>query len=158
MSQLSRRLTFVNESILIRDKDMKRCAFIASIALNLSLALALVWAFANRDRLSGQPIPVALASPATSATRVASNARPSAQARFVWSELESTNYLEYVERLKGVQCPWPTICDLIIGEINRLYAPKIAALQRSTSPPYWKSRSFMDPRHDPEVQGRLRAL
>jgi len=136
---------------------MKKNVLFASLLLNVILLVAFILSLRKSEQQPMQSTPLALTSH-TSVTTLASSARSSVQAKFAWTELESTNYLEYVERLKGVQCPWPTICDLIIGEINRLYAPKLAALQRSMSPPYWKSRSFIDPRHDPEVQGRLRAL
>ncbi|MHB8520774.1 MAG: RNA polymerase sigma factor [Limisphaerales bacterium] len=60
--------------------------------------------------------------------------------RFAWRQLESTNYFEYINNLKKVDCPWVTICDLIIAEVDRLYAGKIAALQRSAKvKPYWSS-------------------
>ena len=136
---------------------MKKNALFGSIALSIALSVFAMWIVARSGRQSTEPGALGLqAQPPVNA--IDSAALVPSQNRFVWSELESTNYLEYVTNLKKVQCPWPTICDLIIGEVNRLYAPRIAAVQRSASPPYWKSRSFMDVRHDPAIQGRLRAL
>ena len=48
---------------------------------------------------------------------------------FQWSELESKDYREYVERLRAVGCPEQTIRDLIIADLDKLYAARIRSLQ-----------------------------
>jgi hypothetical protein len=47
-----------------------------------------------------------------------------------WAELESTNFSSYITKLRAFGCPEVTIRDLIISEINRLYAPKFAELSK----------------------------
>jgi hypothetical protein len=45
---------------------------------------------------------------------------------FHWSEVESADYKEYIAKLRAVQCPEETIRDIIVADINKLYAPREA--------------------------------
>lgn len=54
-----------------------------------------------------------------------------ATAHFHWSEVESADYKDYIARLRGIRCPEETIRDIIIADINKLYAPREAALKVS---------------------------
>lgn len=47
---------------------------------------------------------------------------------FAWAQLESTNYNTYVTNLRRIGCPELTIRDIIIAEVNRMYAPRIKEL------------------------------
>ncbi len=48
---------------------------------------------------------------------------------FHWSQLESADYRQYVANLKAIGCPWETLKDMIIADINTLYSPKLAKLR-----------------------------
>lgn len=50
---------------------------------------------------------------------------------FDWGSVESQDYLEYIENLRAIGCPEETIRDIIIADINKLYASKMAALYPS---------------------------
>src|SRR5437868_1476460 len=43
---------------------------------------------------------------------------------FAWQELESPDYLTYVGNLRSIGCPEPTIHDIIVADVNLLYAWK----------------------------------
>lgn len=65
------------------------------------------------------------------AIREKTEPKPVAQTNFVyvtnafhWSQLESADYREYIERLRSVGCPEATIKDIIITDIMRLYAAR----------------------------------
>src|SRR5687767_8219127 len=45
---------------------------------------------------------------------------------FHWSEVESADYKEYIAKLRAVLCPEDTIRDIIVADINKLYAPREA--------------------------------
>ena len=45
-----------------------------------------------------------------------------------WASVESEDYRKYIENLRAIGCPEETIRDIIIADINKLYASKIAAL------------------------------
>src|SRR5688572_1872597 len=49
--------------------------------------------------------------------------------RFTWRLLESADFKRYIENLRSVGCPEQTIQDIIIAEVNKLYAGKEAALR-----------------------------
>jgi hypothetical protein len=48
---------------------------------------------------------------------------------FHWSEVESADYKEYIGKLRDIQCPEETIRDIIVADINKLYAPREAGLR-----------------------------
>ncbi len=48
-----------------------------------------------------------------------------------WTSLESEDYREYITRLRAIGCPEETVRDIIISDINKLYASKIAGLYPS---------------------------
>lgn len=59
---------------------------------------------------------------------------------FHWGELESQDYRAYIQNLRQVGCPEQTIRDIIIADLDMLWAPRI----RSLLPPaqamnYWES-------------------
>jgi hypothetical protein len=59
-------------------------------------------------------------------------------ARFHWSMVESADYVEYIANLKAINCPWETIKDIIIADVNGLYARRLAALRmRQADTKYW---------------------
>ena len=45
-----------------------------------------------------------------------------------WASVESADYLEYIANLRSVGCPEETVRDIIIADVNKLYASKLAAL------------------------------
>lgn len=45
---------------------------------------------------------------------------------FSWQELESADYPAYIANLRSIGCPEPTIRDIIVADVNQLYAVKRA--------------------------------
>jgi len=83
---------------------------------------------------------------------VASVVRPEAGARlsrviettvtnqFNWTSVESDDYKAYIANLRAIGCPEETIRDIIIADVNKLYAGRIAALYPSAIDfAYWKT-------------------
>jgi RNA polymerase sigma factor (sigma-70 family) len=59
-----------------------------------------------------------------------------------WQALESTDYARYIANLRAVGCPEQTIRDLIITDLDRVYAQRIAKIAPPTGTPtngkdYW---------------------
>jgi hypothetical protein len=50
---------------------------------------------------------------------------------FRWAQLESEDYRTYITRLRSIGCPEQTIRDLIIADVDKLFAPRVqsASLQ-----------------------------
>src|SRR6516165_11399960 len=45
---------------------------------------------------------------------------------FMWSELESPDYVTYIANLRDIGCPEQTIRDIIIADVNGLFAKRRA--------------------------------
>jgi hypothetical protein len=58
------------------------------------------------------------------AATVSSQALASKTNAFNWSQLESTDYRQYIANLRGVGCPENTIKDIILTDVMRLYAQR----------------------------------
>lgn len=50
---------------------------------------------------------------------------------FKWDRIESTNYQQFVENLRTVGCPEPTIRAVVRAELERYYAPRFAKIAQS---------------------------
>src|SRR5262245_49797568 len=55
---------------------------------------------------------------------------------FTWREIESDDYPTYVANLRDISCPEQTIRDIIIADVNGLYARR-KALEVVTSDQQW---------------------
>jgi hypothetical protein len=70
-------------------------------------------------------------SPATAETIVITN-------RVEWQQLESEDYRTYIARLREIGCPEQTIRDIIIADLDKLFAPRTQALKgRRAEVNYW---------------------
>jgi RNA polymerase sigma factor (sigma-70 family) len=59
-------------------------------------------------------------------------------APFRWSTVETPDYRKYIAALKAINCPWETIKDIIIADVNALYARKLAVLRtKQSQSSYW---------------------
>lgn len=59
--------------------------------------------------------------------------------RLDWAVLESSDYEEYIKNLRGVGCPEETIRDIIIADVNKLFAARWRESQpASQSWQYWR--------------------
>ena len=115
---------------------------VGSVALNAILAAVLLLPKQQHETAAadaaGQPEAGVTATPA--ATKVVTVSAPSKS--FHWSQLESSDFQQYMANLRAVGCPEETIRDLLIAEVNKLYAPKFAALMAQTQQyEYWKPTS-----------------
>ncbi len=75
---------------------------------------------------------------------------------FHWSELESTNFMVYVENLRKIGCPELTIRDLVTAEIDQHYSGLMADAEKALDLSWWQNTpGFLN---YSEVSSRLRAL
>ena len=100
--------------------------------LNAALLACSVWL------MTQSPDPV---SPARLPTQVAAPA-PLAQApqtHFNWSQVESADYRTYVANLRRIGCPQETICDIVIADVNKLFAGRAAQVRQRLRRAYWQA-------------------
>jgi hypothetical protein len=77
---------------------------------------------------------------------------------FHWSQLESTNYREYIAHLRAVECPESTIRDIIITDVMRLYAQRRGQYYQNGRPfKYWESNEKRKLKQ-PQLEERERRL
>lgn len=53
---------------------------------------------------------------------------------FDWSLVETNDFKRYILNLRRIQCPESTIRDIVIADINKMYAPREAPLKQSRLP------------------------
>lgn len=121
---------------------MKRSRlFIFSLGLNLLLTVAVAWAAHRRHSAAAvtadttgvalQPAAVVTEPPAGREEELVQTNEVTAS--FAWATIESADYKVYMENLRGIGCPEERIRDIIIADVNALFAERardyIAPLQ-----------------------------
>ena len=77
---------------------------------------------------------------------------------FTWSQVESDNYQTFIANLRDIDCPEQTIRDLIIADVNALFAKRIATDPDIVSPEQQWWRSEPDPDVLAAAQQRIQML
>ena len=107
------------------------------VSLGVNVGLAALWLFSRRG-------PAASPSGGSDSTGkdAANQRRTSVVVRrqfFTWREVESADYPEYVANLRDIGCPEQTIRDIIIADVNALYARKRATELVTADQQWWRS-------------------
>src|SRR5688572_10009498 len=137
-----------------------RTIIVASLGLNAVLLGAL--AFVSVQQPAPSKSPAESAPPPEPVQIVPKRERPAQKstaianlASFQWSQLESSDYHQYMANLRGIGCPDETIRDLIIAEVDKMFAPRFAALAgESQTFQHWRRRS----KASENLVAQLRAL
>lgn len=118
-----------------------RVFFFTSLAVNLALAAA--WLTSHHRLILTREASVEFGR---SATTVKTNVIIRRQF-FSWSEVESPDYPTYIANLRAIGCPEQTIRDIIIADVDALFAKRIATDPDIVSPEqqWWRSEP------DPEI-------
>lgn len=73
-------------------------------------------------------------------TRSATNSGTAGGKPFHWAMVESADYQTYVANLRAIGCPEQTVRDIILADVNQLFAPRYAALSRTAPELAWWGR------------------
>lgn len=131
-----------------------RRTFFISAFLNVAFAAA--WYFSiGRPWLSTYSISVPLAE-SSSATNPAKTNVVVRRQFFSWRELESSDYATYITNLRDIGCPEQTIRDIIVADVNQLYAQKRATELMTDEQQWWRSQP--DTKLAQAAAEKLRAL
>jgi len=122
-----------------------RTIIVASLGLNAVLVTALAY-YAVHGSKPPQPLepPPGAAGPAPAPVRSRAPAIVSINSGddFHWQDVESTDFKQYMANLRAIGCPEETIRDLIIAEVNKMFAPRFATLAAETQRfEHWGRRS-----------------
>ena len=110
-----------------------RLIIAGSVLLNAVLAVAY---FSNRGPVAPRAdVPVVVHTNEVRTAMQARALRPMTVEMstndFHWGTIESQDYREYIANLREIGCPEETIRDIIIADINKLFAGRVAALYPS---------------------------
>ncbi len=113
-----------------------------SFGLNLLLAGAVVWAAKARPK-SAAPSP----RPRHNLIQVvgrrhAAGEAPSTVAEipsaFCWHQIESADYRVYVQNLRAIGCPEATVRDILVADVNELFAGRVRDLVNTVQDRFWE--------------------
>lgn len=114
-----------------------RWRVIALVSLGVNIVLAAAWWSATRQRTASlATAAAALANTSTVPTKTNVVVR---RQYFSWQEVESADFPTYVANLRQIGCPEQTIRDIIIAEVNALYARKRAVELVTPEQQWWRS-------------------
>lgn len=78
---------------------------------------------------------------------------------FHWGNVESEDYRQYIENLRAIGCPEETIRDIIIADVNKLFASRIAALYPTPQEyRFWRVEDQAARKEEREREQKRRAL
>jgi hypothetical protein len=114
-----------------------RWRFIALVSLCVNIALAAAWLL-----VAHQEAAIIAAATAVSRQTLTNQTTTNYVARrlsFSWQQIESADYATYVSNLRQVGCPEQTIRDIIIADVNSLFARKRATELVTPEQQWWRS-------------------
>jgi LysM repeat protein len=106
-----------------------------SVAVNVVFAAMLTYIARHESR----PVVTPVLADATN-----TNTRPKTQyvvrkQFFNWNQVESPDYPVYIARLREIGCPEETIHDIVIADVNKLYAARRLDEVPSAAQEWWRS-------------------
>ena len=114
-----------------------RWRVIALLSLGVNILLAAAWLSVTHQEAA--KIAAAVASLVqTSPVQVKTNVVLRRQL-LAWREVESADYATYVTNLRSIGCPEQTVRDIIIADVNVLYARKQAMELITADQQWWRS-------------------
>ncbi len=126
-----------------------RVLLVLSLGFNLFLAASL---YVATEPLKEPPVPV---PPPVDNVIVKTNVQVRHQ-NFTWEMLQSTNYVILINNLRAIGCPEQTIRDIVVSEVDRLYARR--RLNEVDYPNYQWWKSTPDPALAQAAEEKLRSL
>jgi LysM repeat protein len=128
-----------------------RLVLVVSLGLNIALG-AVFWSIVRHAAPAGEVTGLQAATTNKAKT-------PAVVVRkqfFSWREVESADYPAYIANLKGIGCPEQTVRDIIVADVNQLYAGKRQDAIDTPEEQWW--RTPPDTNFIAAAQGKLNAL
>ena len=115
-----------------------RWRVIASVSLGVNLALGAGWLLLARQQAAKAAAAASgSVQPSTNQTTTNFVAR---RLLLTWQQIESADYPTYVANLRQVGCPEQTIRDIIIADVNTLFARRRATELVTPEQQWWRSQ------------------
>jgi hypothetical protein len=117
------------------------------VSLGINVLLLGAWFLARRGHAQNEPpLPPAVERQTAYRTNVVVRRQ-----NFTWEEVESADYVTYINNLRSIGCPEKTIRDIIVADVNEHYARRRLTEVESPEQQWWRS----DP--DPELINKAAA-
>jgi hypothetical protein len=110
---------------------------VAIVSLGANLGLASYWLVSSRQSQGWAPYAFGVPSD-TNGVQNRTNIVLRRQF-FSWREIESEDYPTYIINLRGIGCPEPTVRDIIIADVNTLFARRRANELITPEQQWWRS-------------------
>lgn len=130
-----------------------RVILIGSVVLNVAFAASLLFSHREINKTIARATEDLRAPILTNRTR---NVVVVRRQFFSWREVESPDYPTYIANLRDIGCPESTIRDIIVADVNQLYALKRATEIVTAEQQWWRSEP--DPDIAAEAESKLQAL
>jgi LysM repeat protein len=112
-----------------------RWRVLAAVSLIANLLLVIIWVgHARRGPIASAEGTVTAGSNTPGKTNVVVRRQ-----FFSWKEVESPDYPTYIANLRDIGCPDQTIRDIIIADVNALYAQRRSTNLVTTEQQWWRS-------------------
>jgi len=115
-----------------------RWRVIAWVSLGVNVLLAAAWWSVIRENAAQRATASALAAEQPPPPPARTNIILRRQL-FYWRDIESPNYTNYIANLRDIGCPEQTIRDIIIADVNAVYARKRATELVTGEQQWWRS-------------------
>jgi len=114
-----------------------RWRFIALVSLGVNIVLCAAWLLVARQEAA--IIAAAAAVSRETPTNQTTTNYVARRLAFSWQQIESADYATYVSNLRQVGCPEQTIRDIIIADVNTLFARRRATELVTPEQQWWRS-------------------
>ncbi|MCD8534329.1 MAG: hypothetical protein LR011_05875 [Verrucomicrobia bacterium] len=133
------------------------------IIVAVTAVSALIWisSLPKRDQPVAPLVPIGEAQNSVSApiqSQVVHTNSPISIERepFHWSQIESTNYLTYVQNLREIGCPEETIKNIVTGEMNQLFRSRLRQEVGKLDLTWWEAQPRFS--NESEIRESIRSL
>lgn len=116
-----------------------RTVLLISLVLNVALAATLVWIIPTRQLSSTSVRPVNVALAASNPVRILKTNVLIRPRVFTWQEVESNDYMTYVDNLRSLGMPESTIRDIIIADVEQLFIRKRRDIAAQQDLEWWRA-------------------
>lgn len=121
-----------------------RTRVLLSLSLAMNLILAVGWFLAPGRLPSRRLSPPRRPVITTNVVRVVRTNLIVNPRVFTWDEIESSDYLTYIDNLQAIGCPKSTIRDIIVADVNQLFGRRRAMEIVTTTQQWWRSDPDLD--------------
>lgn len=132
---------------------MKFRSVIVALLLSNAVLFATAIYFATRTAPSPAPVSARADRILPPVSKTNRQSKP-----FSWQQVESEDYRTFIANLRSIGCPEETIRDIVIADVNKLFAGRERALLGADQWKYWQPNDPLPGRLSKERDAQLQAL